>query len=247
MSGAPAMVARYRALPASRVRRLALARELAGDPRRLVADVAGARAPARTAAGAFHSAPLSLVRELDEVVRGERAPQASDFAFWLAREGGLTVAGEPLLDCRYVDRELALGGGRRGLRLDLLLVNAHDRTPVLAEVKLGADKDAFAALVQLLACASLLSGRAGYERMRNAYPSAGFARPAAGAEPVVDAMVLLVEPRWRASGWVELLAAAREIARAVTADTQASQCMRRITFATVARRHGQLWLDAERI
>jgi hypothetical protein len=235
------LVQRHRALPAARGARLAAARELAGDPRPLIADLLAGPAPA-TAAGRFHTAPRPLVRELAEVADGQRAPTAADFAFWLAREGGLTVAGEPLLDCFYVDRELALGGPGPGrLRLDVLLVNAHDRAPVLAEVKLGGDKDPFAALVQLLAGASLLAGPAGGERLRAAYPQAAFA---AGA---LDAMVLLVEPRWRAADWTELLIAAREVARAVTADAAASERVRRITFLSVARRVGSLWVDAERV
>lgn len=235
------LVARYRALPAARGARLAAAHELAADPRPLVADLLAG--PASSApAGRFHTAPRPLVRELAEVADGQRAPTAADFAFWLAREGGLTVAGEPLLDCRYVDRELSLGGPGLGrLRLDVLLVNLHDRTPVLAEVKLGGDKDPFAALVQLLACASLLAGPDGGRRLREGYPRAGFA---AGA---VDAMVLLVEPRWRAAAWTELLIAAREVARAVTADSAASQRVRRITFLAVAREAGRLWVDAERL
>jgi hypothetical protein len=235
------LVQRHRALPGARGARLAAARELAADPRPLVRDLlAGpesAGPPVR-----FHTAPRPLVRELSEIADGQRAATAADFAFWLAREGGLTVAGEPLLDCRYVDRELALGGPGPGrLRLDVLLVNAHDRAPVLAEVKLGGDKDAFAALVQLLACASLLAGPGGGERLRAAYPQAGYA---AGA---LDAMVLLVEPRWRAADWTELLIAARELARGVTADAAASGRVRRITFLTVARRAGSLWVDAERL
>jgi hypothetical protein len=235
------LVQRHRALPAARRARLAAARELAADPRPLVGDLLAGPGSAGPP-GRFHTAPRPLVRELSEIADGQRAATAADFAFWLAREGGLTVAGEPLLDCRYVDRELALGGAGPGrLRLDVLLLNAHDRAPVLAEVKLGGDKDPFAALVQLLACASLLAGPAGGERLREAYPQAGFA---AGA---LDAMVLLVEPRWRASDWTELLIAARELARAVTADAAASQRVRRITFLAVGRRAGGLWVDAERV
>lgn len=236
MSGA--LVQRYRSLPRSRDGRLELARHLARDPSPMIEELlAAAREPRPDR---LHSAPAPLVRELSEVTDGRRAPTGADFAFWLAREGRLAVAGEPLLDCSYVDRELSLGvRGPGRLRLDLLMANAYDRVPVLAEVKLGADKDPFAAVVQLLACVSLVVGHEGVRRLSGAYPEA---RLATG---VVDGMVLLVEPRWRARGWLELLDAARDVARAVSAG--AAGLVRRITFLTVSRRLGGLWRDAERI
>lgn len=67
----------------------------------------------------------------------------------------------------YLEREIvvtrALGlrlqGGRStkfGPRLDLLLTNARNGTPIIGEVKIAADKDPFFALVQGLACAAYL-------------------------------------------------------------------------------------------
>lgn len=241
------MVRRYRELPAARARRLALAAQLAVDPRPLVRDLADSvSAPPPAPPRWFPGAARSPVRELAPVRDGERPAHAADFAFWLAREGRLSVAGEPLLDCEYVDQELAIGGQPRSLRLDLLLVNAYDRLPVLGEVKLGADKDPFAALVQVLACTALLAGPGQRERLRRGYPQARFADGTDGGSPApVDAIVLLVEPRWRAAMWTELLSAAREIARAVT--SQAATHVRRITFLHVGRSAGRLWVDAERL
>ena len=236
MSGA--LVRRYRALPTSREGRLQAARELCSDPAPLVQELLAAAL--EPPGGRLCGAGRLLVRELSEVADGVRAPTAADFAFWLAREGGLSVAGEPLLDCSYVDRELSLrapGLGR--LRLDLLLASAYDRAPVLAEVKLGSDKDPFAALIQLLACMSLFVGGDGR-------PSAGGTDGPELAGGAVDGMVLLVEPRWRARGWIESLEAARELGRAVTAGA-ASALVRRISFLSVSRQAGGLWVDAERV
>lgn len=55
------------------------------------------------------------------------------------------------------------------MRLDLLLANAEDSTAIVGEVKIGtektADKDAFATLVQALACAAQLVCPAQYARL----------------------------------------------------------------------------------
>ena len=79
----------------------------------------------------------------------------------------------------YVDRELLLhrtlsparwdngDANRGGLRPDILLANAHDRTPIVAELKLPGDMDPFFALIQALAGAAHLATPHQYQRLRN--------------------------------------------------------------------------------
>lgn len=97
---------------------------------------------------------------------------------------GAAVAAVPasLLACDYVDRELLVQrttsparweDGRPnigGLRLDLLLADSADRTPIVGELKLPGDKDPFFALIQALACAAHLATNHQYERMRQRLP-----------------------------------------------------------------------------
>lgn len=90
----------------------------------------------------------------------------------------VTAVPAPLLACEYVDRELLIqrttspaeweDGSRNigGLRLDVLLADLVDRTPIVGELKLPGDKDPFFALVQAMACAAHLATFKQYERMR---------------------------------------------------------------------------------
>jgi hypothetical protein len=93
------------------------------------------------------------------------------------------VVGRPELDFCFVARELtptsseATGGRRRWLTadtrrhisLDALLVNADDRTPIVAEIKVGGDQNAELALVQALAAAAQLSAPAQLRRLHREY------------------------------------------------------------------------------
>lgn len=95
-------------------------------------------------------------------------------------DAGNAVSAVPasLLACEYVDRELLVqrttspaeweDGTRNvgGLRLDLLLADVVDRTPIVGELKLPGDMDPFFALIQALACAAHLATFNQYERMR---------------------------------------------------------------------------------
>ena len=92
------------------------------------------------------------------------AAQISDGA---ARE----VAPTPALAFRYVDRELSplrtTSDNRSARRsLDLLLANANDGLPIYAELKIGADKPSYSALVQILALAADLLPASQRERLQ---------------------------------------------------------------------------------
>ena len=55
---------------------------------------------------------------------------------------------------------------RNGLRLDLLLRNANDAIPILAEVKIARDKDPFFGLIQALTAASYIQPEAQRARLK---------------------------------------------------------------------------------
>jgi hypothetical protein len=83
------------------------------------------------------------------------------------------------LDFFYVDREIvtartkapaAVTDNQRLERLDLLLCNAEDRTPILAELKIGKDENAFYAFVQGLAHLAQLQSKTQRKRLANVYP-----------------------------------------------------------------------------
>jgi hypothetical protein len=72
----------------------------------------------------------------------------------------------PDLDFHYVAREISPGRvmvrGKpvqqlQSISMDVLLVNANDRTPIVAEVKLKSDESAELALVQALPAAAQLA------------------------------------------------------------------------------------------
>ena len=104
----------------------------------------------------------------------------------------------------YLDRELLVqrttspaeweDGSRNlgGVRLDVLLADAADRTPVVGELKLPGDMDPFFALVQALACAAHLATPNQYERMRRHMDRVKL--PELHMEPRLDVCVLFADP-----------------------------------------------------
>lgn len=101
---------------------------------------------------------------------------------------GCVVEGAPGLSFRYVDREIVpartTGGAlyengepaTAGKRLDWLLANLRDKTPILAEVKIGDDRNPFYALIQLLMYAAELVTLSQRQRLNRCYPDK-FAMP----------------------------------------------------------------------
>jgi hypothetical protein len=120
-------------------------------------------------------------------------------------DAGATVTAVPSsqLACDYVDRELLVqrttspahwADGRRnigGLRLDVLLADSTDRTPIVGELKLPGDMDPFFALVQGLACAAHVATSQQYERMRRHLARGNF--PERTAAPRFDVWVLFLD------------------------------------------------------
>lgn len=137
----------------------------------------------------------------------------------------------------YVDRELTVtrapgfllereDGGppqttRNGPSLDLLLRNAADDKPILAEVKIERDKDPFFALVQVLMAVAYL--QPGPQRRRLGLHDPDFDL----AEETLDAYLLLTKFEGDSGFWAEVLALTLQIAADVAGDL--SQWVRRIS------------------
>jgi hypothetical protein len=79
-----------------------------------------------------------------------------------------------------------------GIRIDVLLANTDDHTPIVAEVKLPGDKDPYSALIQALAGAAHLATANQYARMRKHLCVGKF--PELRNAPQIDVYVLLVKP-----------------------------------------------------
>jgi hypothetical protein len=121
-----------------------------------------------------------------------------------APESSVIAVPAQKLAMTYVDRELLVQRttspaewedgthNRGGVRLDLLLADATDCTPVIGELKLPGDMDPFFALIQALACAAHLATPNQYERMRRHLHRGTFPEPTEA--PRVDASVLFVNP-----------------------------------------------------
>jgi hypothetical protein len=92
------------------------------------------------------------------------------------------VAGDRSLDFEYVARELTPMSSvaaaqrvwlthepQRRISLDALLVNATDRTPIAAEIKVGNDENAELGLIQALAAAAQISSRSQLRRVHRQF------------------------------------------------------------------------------
>ena len=95
----------------------------------------------------------------DHLSRPDRITSTIEFAAQISDGAPWPVDSSPSLAFRYVDRELSplrsTGSHRFARRsLDLLLANANDDLPIYGELKIGGDKPAYFALVQLLALAA---------------------------------------------------------------------------------------------
>lgn len=151
-----------------------------------------------------------------------------------------TVGNDRQLDFVYIDREIELPRTKPGPKIpggatliaDLFLANAHDRTPILCEVKVRTDQCPFYALIQLLCQATYAATRSQMERLILFGSRDNFVlqeAPAGGRLPL-DLYVLLAEPS-EAQIYVDLRNAAVELGT------------RLVTHPAVADRIGRLaWL-----
>jgi hypothetical protein len=192
-----------------------------------------------------------LKRTNDLVLRLEAAKQviptdAPDRL--MEHDAGLAVTAVPAarLGFDFVDRELLVQRttspaewedgrlNRGGVRLDVLLADREDRTPIVAELKLPGDMDPFFALVQALACAAHLATANQYERMRRHLHRGNFPDLSGGA-PRLDVWVLFVDAsgharRQQPKGKYmdDLKSAAQTLAPRLLAQDAISRSVRRI-------------------
>lgn len=157
----------------------------------------------------------------------------------------VTAVPAPSLGADYVDRELLVQRttspaawedgthNRGGLRLDVLLADIEDRTPIVGELKMPGDMDPFFALVQGLACAAHLATANQYERMRQHLDLGRF--PELADAPRLDVWVLFVDgpdykPGKRLKGKYmnDLKSAAETLAPRLLAQDTISSSVRRI-------------------
>ena len=218
------LVRRYRELGRmSQAQRLAQARAALEQPEVLAAEFADSveRFRAYDNAREHFYPPTRAVRQAGAVVertndvvlalrdRGGLDPvDAPDRVTDHDAGPGVTAVPAADLACDYVDRELVVqrttspaawddGASNRGggTRLDVLLADRADRTPIVGELKLPGDRDPYYALVQALACASNLATPNQYARMREHLPASPF--PSRESPPRLDVFVLVVEEQGR--------------------------------------------------
>ena len=168
-------------------------------------------------------------------------------------DAGSSVRAVPAtqLGMDYVDRELLVQRttspaewedgthNRGGVRLDVLLADAADRTPVVAELKLPGDMDPFFALVQALACAAHLATPNQYERLRRHLHRVKL--PELSGAPRLDVCVLFVDPagydpaeRPKGRYMADLKTAAETLAPKLLAQDALAATVRRIAGLAMA-------------
>jgi hypothetical protein len=161
-----------------------------------------------------------------------------DFAALLARRRRWTVEGRPDLAFSYVDREPDCMRTSPGQKLedgkpsknqitaDLLLRSAGDGTPIVAELKIRDDQDAFYGLVQALAAAAHLVTASQRLRLHNVYEFP----PASGTGgPYVDVYVVLHDHPMKGLR-PEILEKSANIASRLLENASVASLVRRIEF-----------------
>ena len=202
-------------------------------------DSAAVRRRARHRPGAALERTNDVVLRLEELAPGEGLHP-------IDAEGRLTARdGDPVVDVpatslafEYADRELLVQRtmsparwedgrpNRGGVRLDALLANLTDRTPIVAELKVGRDNHAFFALVQALAGAAHLATPSQYERLRNHVARGDLREPT--DPPRLDVYVLFVDSVARGAYLPDLAAAAPEVAKRLLGFGEVTRSVRRI-------------------
>jgi len=173
-----------------------------------------------------------------------------NFASWLSTRQTWQVAEGDGLTFRYVDRELdcmrtspgvPLEDGtksKKALVLDLLLADAHDGTPIAAELKIRDDEDPFYGLVQALAAAAHLVTAAQRTRLRNVY---GLTAALRDGGPYFDVYAIFFEPPV-AGLWPEILEETLALRDDLLAQAEVATLVRRIELLIAELCDGQLLL-----
>jgi hypothetical protein len=234
---------RYRqTIELSDAKRLALAECLSEDATTLAREFAESVA---TFAGYRNKARFRPVRRYPRPPRQAGIANGADLAWYTQRQRELPVENGRDLTAEYVDYELSIlsthGDARfddaeqtkagSALKVDLLLANAEDRTPIVGEVKRGRDKDPFTGLVQLLAYIAHLATPTQYERLRTQLRDGRFP----DREPLLDGYVLLYEfGKDRNTYLDDLLHASAKVAAGLMETPEVATRVRRLACLDVA-------------
>lgn len=171
---------------------------------------------------------------------GHELGSTPDIAARLAARTAWEVPEAKRLAFRYIDREIELTRSRPThasradqsvLRLDLFLVNARDRMPILCEAKLREDQCALYALVQLLTQTAYASTRSQRERLVlfGSRPDFVLQEAVPNKNARLDLYLLLVEPPTKPPH-SEILPLAIKLGRKLAADPLVSQRVRRLAW-----------------
>lgn len=229
------MVVEYRRLLklSSQKKRLSRAEELIGDPGQLAAAFVESR---KEFARFKHADETFYDTERKDLPKRPKGLGSTvEVAARLSGSSPKRVLGDDALSFNYIDRELVptrtksgavFEDGKSigsGLRLDLLLANRDDGTPIIGEVKVTQDKDPFFALVQALMHAAHLSTKPQLERLGRTYGTKKL-----NVDGKVDVYLLLAEAPAAATYWFELREAARRLSAALVRQRGISRTVRRI-------------------
>ena len=193
------------------IRRIAEADAQLADPRRVAQDFhESVEIVAREYRNyqPFHPIGHTFgVQGTSGIRHGANLVRTADVAARLARRDVWHVDGNSKLDFRYIDREVPLARAKPKpnqdpgalLEVDLFLANDHDRTPILAEVKIGTDECPFYALIQLLTQAAYAVTPSQRERLVlfGSRPEFVLKEAVDGQPGKTDLYVLLVNPPQR--------------------------------------------------
>ena len=170
---------------------------------------------------------------------GDELRYTVDVAARLAKRELWHVDGNSRLDFRYIDREVPLARAKPKpeqdpgslLEVDLFLANARDRTPILAEVKIGTDECPFYALTQLLTQAAYAVTPSQRERLVlfGSRPDFVLLEAVDGTPARTDLYVLLVNPPENPP-YGDLLTVAIALSRNLMRDPRIANRIRRIAW-----------------
>ena len=252
------MVNLYRSMHRPDKRRFELVRDLADKP----ASIAGQFAQTRDAIARYHNTEPFHPRRLSNPVLNPGLFATNDVACRLGPVGtrrsvittGVAGLNEGALDFAYVDRDLLTTrttkpNQRPGvapptptLRAGLLLA-APDGVPIVGKIKIKDDRDLAYALIQALACVSLLATPSQYERLRRHYPDR--LTPASQEGPPRYDIYLMSVPRTdRATYLADLDGLAPVLAAAILLYPEIAQVVRRIAGVRTHLEDGHLYLEA---
>jgi hypothetical protein len=170
------------------------------------------------------------------------------FASYLGAQKTLSVAGVTELDFFYLDREIfplrSKGSPRQPRRsLDLLLANASDRRPIVAELKIRGDRPTYYAFIQLLMLTSALYAPPQLQRLHKHKASANLIWDEDG--PIGDMYLIAYEPPARGKFRERSFEATKEISKRLVGESEVGRVVRRIVYLEASATNGALAFEVK--